>query len=230
MIVGATAPAGKLLLTEVSLPGKVLLPEGTDMNVGEALEQIDSIHEHLAKAEEYRGYRPLALVVSGVLGLLAGFVQPWLVTTGDPAGFVSYWLALACVCGAVAGGATLFGYVAHEDEFSRRRTRTVMRQFVPCLLAGAVVTVALSRAERPDAVSLLPGLWSLLYGLGALASLPYLPRLAGAVAAWYLAVGGLLLLVDSGPLAGWSVGVPFGVGQMLAGAVMFVARRPEEKQ
>jgi hypothetical protein len=196
------------------------------MNLSEALEQIDSIHEHLAKGEEYRGYRPLSLVISGLLGLLAALVQPWL-AVDDPLEFVSYWLMVACLCATVAGGATLFGYIRDEDEFARRRTRTVMRQFLPCLLVGAIVTVVLARAEHTGAtVRFLPGLWSLLYGLGAVASLPYLPRLAGLVAVWYLAAGCLLLMLGL-PATPGSVGLPFGIGQVLAGIVLYLTRRPE---
>ena len=125
--------------------------------------------------------------------------------------------------------ATLFGYVFHEDEFARRRTRTVMRQMLPCLLAGAAVTLALSMSESfSHTIAYLPALWSLFYGLGTVASLPYLPRLAGGVAVWYLGAGVLLLHLAAGPApSGWCVGVPFGVGQLLAAGILYAARGAE---
>jgi hypothetical protein len=198
------------------------------MNVVDALERIRSIHSHLAKGEEYRGYHPLALAVSGLVGLLAAFLQPWLVAE-DPAAFVRYWTATAFACASLAGGATVVGYLRREDEFARRRTRTVLRQMGPCLLSGAVVTAVLARPDRlGHELPLLPGLWSLFYGLGTVASLPYLPRQAGWVAAWHLAWGGLLLCLVAGPIPpGWSVGVPFGAGQLLAAAVLSFNRRAE---
>jgi hypothetical protein len=129
----------------------------------------------------------------------------------------------------LAGGATLVRYVLHEDAFARRRTRTVLRQMLPSLLSGAVVTLVLVRSEHQESVvRFLPGLWALIYGLGAVASLPYLPRLAAGVAAWYLVAGAFLLASVSGPVpSGWTVGLPFGCGQLLAAGVLFVCRQGE---
>jgi hypothetical protein len=199
------------------------------MDVSDALDRIGVIHSHLAKAEEYRGYRPAALAASGVLGLLAGLAQPWLSAADDPSAFLRFWIAAGLTCATVAGSATVIAYLRQEDEFARRRTHTVLRQFLPCLLAGVAVTAALARPDRlAGSAALLPGLWALLYGLGTVASLPYLPRLAGAVAAWYLLAGGLLLSFVEGPVpSGWSVGLPFGVGQLLAAGVLYLAQRPE---
>jgi hypothetical protein len=200
------------------------------MNLSEALEQIDTIHAHLARGEQYRGYRPLALALSGVVGLVAALLQPLVVAEGDGSAFVGYWVLVALGCAVVAGGATLVGYVFREDELARRRTRVVMRQFLPCLAAGAIATAALMRAERSEwAVSLLPGLWALFYALGVVASLPYLPRLSALVVAWYLLAGiGLLHFVDESVPTGWSVGLPFGIGQILAALILITGRRPEE--
>jgi hypothetical protein len=199
------------------------------MDVTDALDRIGAIHSQLAKAEEYRGYRPAALAASGVLGLLAALVQPWLSAPDEPSAFLRYWIAAGLACAAVAGSATVIAYVRQEDEFARRRTRTVLRQFLPCLLAGVGVTTSLARPDRlACSAASLPGLWALLYGLGTVASLPYLPRLAAAVAAWYLLAGWLLLSFVEGPVpSGWAVGLPFGVGQLLAAGVLYSAQRSE---
>jgi hypothetical protein len=196
------------------------------MRLEDALEQIDAIHAHLARGEVYRGYRPLALALSGGLGLLAGAVQPWLVGADDPPGFLRYWVLVALLSGLVGGGATLLDW--GRRGLDGRRTAIVMRQFLPCLAAGAAVTLALVRL--PGGVALLPGVWALLYGLGTIASLPYLPRLAGAVAAWFLASGGLMLFLAAGEVPpGWTVGVPFGAGLVLAAWVLQQAWRREER-
>jgi hypothetical protein len=195
------------------------------MDVTDALERIDTIHAHLAKGEEFGGYRPLGLGVSGLGGLLAAALQP-VYAADEPTAFAWYWLACAAACALLAGGTTLVRHALHEGPFARRRTRTVLRQMVPSLLAGAVVTVVLARPEHAAAaVRFLPGLWALLYGLGAVASLPYLPRAAGCVAAWYLGWGGCLLLGAGGPVpSAWAVGVPFGCGQLLAAGALLGSR------
>lgn len=190
------------------------------MNLDDALDQLDAIHAHLARSETYRGYRPAGLALSGVVGLAAALAQPWAVPADEPLVFVRYWLLVAAGCAALAGGGTVVGYFTREDEFARRRTRTVLGQFLPCLAVGGALTLALSRHAGAD-VALLPGLWSLLFGLGTVASLPYLARSAGWVAGWYFAAGLLLLLNIDGPVpAGWTVGVPFGVGQILAAVAL----------
>jgi hypothetical protein len=38
------------------------------MHVREALEQLDAIHDHLARVEEYRGFRAVAVALVGGIG------------------------------------------------------------------------------------------------------------------------------------------------------------------
>lgn len=197
------------------------------MDLSDALHRIGAIHEQLAKTEVYRGYHPAAVALSGLLGLAAAGVQPWLVAADDPASFLRYWLAVGAVCGMTAAGATVLRYYTAEDEFSRRRTRTVVGQFLPCLVAGGILTLALSRSGAAEfGVPLLPGLWAVLFGLGIVASVPYLPRATVWVAAWFFAAGFAVLLAPDGAagLSGWTVGVPFGVGQVAMAAVFHAAR------
>ncbi len=187
------------------------------MDLSEALERIDAIHSHLARGEAYRGYHPQALAVSGLLGLGAAFLSP-----ATPAAFVAFWVGAAGVAAGVGVLPTLWDYLTRDDADRRRRTLIILRQFAPCLLAGAALTAAL---PLPACLPHLPGVWALLFGLGAVSSLPYLPRGAWVVAAWYFGVGLTLLLAAPAPVPpGWSVGVPFGVGQMLAAWVMFATR------
>src|SRR5262245_40235146 len=218
-----------MLLPPGALCAKVIAvtKEKPPMDLAEALDRIDAIHTHLARGDQYPRYRPAAFALSGVAGLVAALRQPAFVADDDPLAFVRYWVVVALACAAVAGGATVHGYVFREDELARRRTRVVLRQFLPCLLAGVVVTAALCRPPWRDlAVPLLPSLRALLYGLGIVASLPYLPRPAALVAAWYLVAAVGLFSCDGLP-GGWAVGVPFGVGQLFAAAVLTFARRRE---
>ena len=110
------------------------------MRVREAIEQLDAIHDHLAKAEVYRGFRASAVALTGVLGLIAAFLQPDVLPANDPGAFVGYWVAVALIGAAVGGGAALFAYLFREDEFTRRRTRRVLAQFLPGVAAGGLVT------------------------------------------------------------------------------------------
>ena len=138
------------------------------MDLGEALERIDTIHAHLARGEQYRGYRPVALALSGGVGILAALAQPFVVRDAGPIAFIWYWVVVAVAGALLASSATVAGYVFREDELGRRRTRIIARQFLPCLFAGLVVTIALARGQQESAIVLLPGLWALFFGLGFL--------------------------------------------------------------
>ena len=70
---------------------------------------------------------------------------------------------------------------------------------------------------------MLPGLWQILFGLGIFASCRLLPRPIFWVAVFYLGTGLALLAVAHGEsaLSPWWMGLPFGVGQMLAAIVLY---------
>ena len=192
------------------------------MQVREALERLDEIHDHLTKAEVYPGFRVPGVALAGVVGLVAAAAQP-LVAPPDPAGFVGYWVAVAAACGLLGGGAAVHSYAVREDEFARRRTRRVVAQFFPCLAAGGLLTLAFVRGGS-ELVRFLPGVWAVVFALGMVSARPYLPRGVGWVGLFYLAAGGLLLLraADSAELSGWSVGGVFGVGHLATALVLYV--------
>ena len=191
------------------------------MDLGRALDDIAEIHRQIAKAEVYRGYRSAPLAASAAIGLTAAWLQP-AEFTGDPVGFVSYWLIIAGCAGFVGASEIIYNYVVHEDATERRRTRGVVGQFLPSVAAGAAVAAGVVRFETA-AVALLPGLWALCFGLGVFASRPYLPRATGWVALYYAAAGAMLMWFarPSAPLSGWAVGGIFAIGQLLASAVLW---------
>ncbi len=193
------------------------------MRVTDALSRIDAIHEQLAKGEVYRGFQVRGVALAGLAGLLAAAVQPWCINLGDAPGFVHYWLIVAVACGLLAGGPAAYAYCFREDVFARRRTRRVLGQFLPCLVAGAVVTASLLQAG-PDFIALLPGLWAVLFGLGVLATRPYLPRAVGWVGLFYIAAGAFLLqrAVTIPNLSPWAVGGVFGLGHLASAVVLHV--------
>ena len=192
------------------------------MDVSRALAQIADIHQQMAKGEVYRGYRSLPVAASGVMGMVAAWAQPQGLGVRDPVGFVIYWTAIAACAGFVGTSEIVYNYLVHEDAAARRRTQLVVGQFLPAVLAGAVITasfVHLSAALVP----LLPGLWAICFGLGTFASRPYLPKASGWVALFYYAAGMALLWTARGPepLRAWWVGGTFGVGQLLAAVVVY---------
>ena len=192
------------------------------MDLTNALDRIEEIHAQIAKGEVFRGYRPVPVAVAGAIGLLAGWIQPRVVPAGDDgAGFLWYWLFVAALNLVLIGGVLVAGYRRVPDPFVRRHTRQVVGQFVPCLAAGAAVSLTLPALDH-GLVRLLPGLWSLLLGLGIFASRPYLARATGWVALFFVLAGAAVLAFPVADLTrlGLANGAVFGVGLLAAAAVL----------
>jgi hypothetical protein len=187
-----------------------------------ALDQIEEIHRQIAKGEVYRGYRSFPVALSGLMGLVAAWLQPAGLGIGDPIGFVLYWTSIASGAAFIGSSEIIYNYTVHEDVSGRRHTRMVVGQFLPSLVGGIAITICFAHLSAA-LVPLLPGLWSICFGVGIFASRPYLPRASGWVALFYYAAGFALLWIASGPepLTGWSVGGTFGAGQFLAAAVLW---------
>ena len=191
------------------------------MDYTRALSQIHAIHEHLAKGEIYRGYRPLPVALTGVMGLMAAALQP--ASAADGAGFILYWVGVAALCIGVGGASILRDWLRRADSYHRRRSAKAVGQLLPCIGAGAGLTLVIYTGA-PDLWPLLPALWVTLYGLGVFSSRPYLPRESGWIGLYFLGAGPLLFLLSlegqSLP-AGWQVGGIFGLGQLLCSLVLY---------
>jgi hypothetical protein len=191
------------------------------MEVRDALDRLDRIHDQLTKGEVYRGFRVPAVALVGCLGFCAAAGQAWVVPPGDAAAFVWYWSVVGAVGALVGFGAAVRSYLFREGEFERRRTRRVMGQFFPCVLAGALLTAALARSE--SFVPLLPGVWAVVFGLGVVAVRPHLPPAVGLVGAGYVVAGGVLLAWLPAEPSGWCVGGVFGGWHLVTALALWVA-------
>ena len=89
-------------------------------------------------------------------------------------------------------------------------------------MAGALLTIVLFRTA-PASLWMLPGLWQVVYSLGIFASCQLLPRPTFWVAVFYLGCGLAVLALAHGgaALSPWAMGLPFGVGQLLAAVVLY---------
>ena len=192
------------------------------MDAARALDQIAEIHRQMAKGEVYRGYRSAPVAMSGAIGIAAAAFQPAGLVVRDPTGFVVYWTAIAAAAALVGSSEILFNYAAKEDAGGRRRTRRVVGQFLPSLAGAVVLTICFAHVT-PALVSILPGVWAVCFGIAVFACRPYLPRASGWVALFYFGAGSALLWAGHGAdtIGGWSVGGTFGLGQLLAAAVLW---------
>jgi hypothetical protein len=196
------------------------------MHVHDALERLDQIHDQLTRSEVYRGFRVQAVAATGLVAVVAALVQPMIPGAAEGLGFAWFWLAVAGAGGFLGTAAAVHDYLTREDTFARRRTRRVMAQFAPCLLAGGAITLGVMRL--PELVAFLPGLWAIVFGLGIIAARPHLPHGIGFVGLGYILAGSALFFraQPGAESSEWSVGGVFGVGHL---ATAFVLWRSEPR-
>ncbi len=195
------------------------------MELRDALIQIAEIRTAVAATQRFSGYRALPVSLTGALAIVGACVQPLVVT--QPLSHVEWYLgfwSVAAVLGLVAAGVR----IAAQDLFdprplNREVTRVAVTQFLPCVVAGLLLTLVVAR-QNLAAAALMPGLWQMLFGLGIFASIRSLPRAAAWVGVWYVLSGTYHLAVwapTPDALAPMVMGLPFGVGQLALAAVLY---------
>ncbi len=111
------------------------------MELPQALADIAEIRDQVAQADVYRGL-PVgagrALRPDGPCSRVAAAARPG----GDPLGFVIYWVAVAVCAGFVGVSEIALQLRRPRRGSARRRTRRVVGQLLPSLLAGAIITAA----------------------------------------------------------------------------------------
>lgn len=194
------------------------------MELREALTQIHEIRQQVAQTEVFRGYRAVTVAFSGVLALIvAGLQSVWLPRPEEHiAGYLALWVGAAILSMLVTGLEMLWRGRHASSPMTMVTTILALGQFVPAVVAGGLLMFVLALFAR-DCLWMLPGLWSILFSLGIFASYRLLPRATFWVAAYYLLVGMIVLALAQGELAlsPWAMGLPFGLGQLFAAAVLY---------
>lgn len=199
----------------------------------EALARIAEIRHQMARTEVYRGYRALPVAFSGLLAIAAGLAQAaWITRPADELGaYLALWIGAAGLSGVAAGAGMIDRRRRAASAWDREMTRLAIDQFTPCLVAGGLVTAVLA-TTAPGVAWILPGLWQVLFGLGIFASCRLLPRAVRAVAVLYLLSGVVTLGLARGPWAfsPWAMAAPFGLGQLLAAALLYWTLERDDAQ
>jgi hypothetical protein len=194
------------------------------MELREAMEQIHEIRFRLAQTETFRGYRSATVALSGSIAFVAAGAQAiWLPDAKqDVASYLVLWIGAAVLAAAIAGGEMVVRCRRASDRLTASLTRLAVEQFLPCLIAGGLLTAVLT-LFAPECLWMLPGLWQILFSLGMFASCRLLPRQTAWAAAFYLVSGITCLVVARGPaeLAPWAMGLPFGIGQFLTAGILY---------
>jgi len=194
------------------------------MELREALAQISEIRQQLARTEVFRGYRALPVALSGFLALGAAGVQT--VCIPDPAqqigAYLTLWIGAAVLSILATTVEMILNCRRSHSPLTQELTWLAVSQFLPCTVAGGLVTFVLVGYAR-ETLWMLPGLWAVLFSLGIFASYRLLPRATFWVGLFYMSAGIMCLAFAQGPaeLSPWAMGIPFGCGQLLAAGVLY---------
>lgn len=110
---------------------------------------------------------------------------------------------------------------SHREPFWTRQSRTVVASLLPALAAAAVLTGLLVRLDRE---ALLPGVWMLLWGTGALSMSFFTPRVISGLGASFLLAGTLTLLLEPRIGDALAMALTFGAIHIAYGLVLALAR------
>lgn len=189
----------------------------------QALSEINLIRHQVARGTQFRGYGPASIAISGLLALGVAWAE---MRWGGRAAHdltlnLVIWVSVAAISVALTATETLARARRVHVDLAQQMLHSAVEQFVPALVAGLLLTVVFLRTAINDCW-LLPGLWEVVFSLGVFASCRFLPRQIFVVGVWYLAAGLCSVMVASGPktFLPWTMGIPFGVGQLLVAGVL----------
>jgi hypothetical protein len=194
------------------------------MELHDALTQIADIRLQMARTRMFRGYRSGTTLFSAAVAVVTALAQYLLIR--DPAhhilAYLCLWLGAAALCITVIGARIFIRYWRDDSSLERELTVLAAEGFIPCIAVGGLLTFVLAKVAW-STLWILPGLWTILFGLGLLSSRRILPRPIAAIGMFYLTCG-LLSIVHAqlvAPFSPWAMGIPFAIGQTAAAAVLY---------
>ena len=191
------------------------------MDPAQAARNLEVIRTLMERTARYRLLTAWAGLAAGALAL-AGSGLFILLDASDPAVFGAVWglVFVGALLATVVGSLTR-GRERGESVWSRP-ARAVVLALTPSLIAAGVLTAFFFAWGEH---LLLPGVWMLCHGQGALATSAYAPRPIASLGAAMLGLGAIALALGQA----WAVpmmAVAFGGGHLaLGGALLLIERR-----
>ena len=181
-----------------------------------ALDNLQFIRSTMERAGSFTAVPGWGMVVVGSTALAAAWLAQRQTRAAD---WLAVWLAEA-VIGVVVGGAAMVqkARLANDPVLSGPGRRFGL-SFLPPILVGALLTIALDRA---GAFSLMPATWLLLFGTAVATAGAFSVRVVPLMGTCFMLLGALALFAPAG-LSPWLLALGFGGLNIAFGII--IARR-----
>ena len=181
-----------------------------------ALDNLRFIRQTMERAGSFTAVPGWGQVAVGATALVAGFLAARQTTSEL---WLATWLGEAVVALAIGGSAMVRKAYAVHDPILSGPGRRFGLSFLPPMIVGGLLTVALYRAGQWHA---LPGTWLCLYGAGFVTGGAFSVRIVPVMGICFMAVGAAALF---GPAAwgNWLMAAGFGGLHIVFGVI--IARR-----
>ena len=192
------------------------------MRLYDALSQITDIREQIARSQAFNGYRSFTTGLTGGIAILAAIVQRRMVF--DPIHhmnrYLIIWLIAALVSIVIVSIELAMRCWRSDRPLQREMSFHAIEQMAPSLAAGALVTFVITQFTG-DIAWILPGIWSIFFGLGVFASRRLLPKATFLIGGFYMLAGLYMMSMRHEALSAWTMGTTFGIGQISAAALLY---------
>ena len=181
-----------------------------------AIDNLTFIRQAMERAGSFTAVSGTGIVAIGVIALVAGIVAA---RQAGANAWLGVWVAAAAAAVVIELTLTARKARALGLPIDSGPGRKFALAFTPTLLAGAILTAAVTPAAPRD---LLVGMWLALYGAGVTAggalSVPIVPVMGAS----FMLAGGIALMLPPS-LANWMMVAGFGALHIVFG--FFIARR-----
>jgi len=181
-----------------------------------AMDNLRFIRETMERAGTFTAVSGWGEVVIGITAILAALLAS---RQSAPIAWIATWLAEAGIAAGISMASMAIKSHAANMPLISGPVRKLVVSFSPSIAVGAVLTLVLS---NHGLVSLLPGVWMLLYGAGVIAAGSYSVRIVPVMGAAFMLVGTLALATPATLGTTWLI-VGFGALHIVFGVL--IARR-----
>jgi len=181
-----------------------------------ALDDLKFIRETMERSGSFTAISGLGEIL---VGLSAGIAAILASRQGGEDAWLAIWLAEAVVALLLTAAFAARKAARAGERLLSRPGRQVAGGLIPPLVAGLVLTIALSSAGVTD---LLPGTWLLLYGTGVVTAGAFSVRIVPVMGLTFMAFGAVTLIT---PDAWRDPMLAFGFGGLHVIFGLIIARR-----